>query len=283
MRVELPRQLRNPSFRFCKVARNGKNAIEKDWQTNVNYSYTSLDLHTSLRNDYNYGVIGGWGNLLILDFDTYEAYTRMCELLPPTFAVKSASKGLPHLYYTCQYSSPNSVKIFDEERNTLIDVQGHRKYCVGPGSKVENQFYYEGGPIPQYRTYKVWKDLPIATIDYEWLVGALKEEFGEYIREQKPKTIFKKRFEREFDDRVDKVKRNIDVPRMLRHYGIDTQRSPTDTPLANSTSKKCLDFEKDVWYDFNTQQGGDVITLARMVEGFGFTDALDWLEETFNV
>ena len=82
--MSVPPSLQNMSFRFCLV--NGKIPIEKDWQNSNNYPYNhpKLCLH---QNRGNYGVLGGYGNLLILDFDNIEAQEESLPQLPPTFSV----------------------------------------------------------------------------------------------------------------------------------------------------------------------------------------------------
>ena len=62
----IPEQLKKENFRFIKVKPKGKEAIEEDWQNTNNYSYEEF---VKLNHKGNYGVVGGFGDLIIIDAD----------------------------------------------------------------------------------------------------------------------------------------------------------------------------------------------------------------------
>src|SRR3989344_2333212 len=93
----IPKQLQRPDFRFVKVC-SKKNAIEDDWQNTANYEWNNPLLQKWIEQGKNYGVIGGYGKLLVIDFDDEWAYNKLKDLLPETFVVKTGGKSL-HYYY----------------------------------------------------------------------------------------------------------------------------------------------------------------------------------------
>src|SRR5210317_1090481 len=104
----IPKQLKNPLFRFILIGSNGKIPLEKQWQTVNNYEHNSVTLQTHIKNKGNYGVATGFGNLVVLDFDSLDAYNKVCGYLPDTFSVLSASKKYPHLYYIVDKPEPKT-------------------------------------------------------------------------------------------------------------------------------------------------------------------------------
>jgi len=85
----------------------------------------------------NYGVICGWGNLVVLDFDTFEwfdlwratmHYLNMNWVVATSFKVITAH-GM-HVYLRTTERAENSKRI---ARSAGIDVQAQGRYVVGPG------------------------------------------------------------------------------------------------------------------------------------------------------
>ena len=115
----VPKQLQNCDIRFCKVVRNGKRAFEKEFnKPNMAYKWNSLSLHQWLfEKDGNFGVLCGYANLFVLDFDDEKTYRKVKKILPPTFTVRSGGKNLPHLYYISTDSDvPTTIRYDDERR-----------------------------------------------------------------------------------------------------------------------------------------------------------------------
>ena len=92
----LPHQLHNKDFGFVKLKPKSKIPIEKDWPNNP---YSFEEILPWINQGNNYGVLGGKGNLVIVDADTPEMADFAILCLPSTFTVKT-TKGI-HLYFIC--------------------------------------------------------------------------------------------------------------------------------------------------------------------------------------
>lgn len=134
--ISIPEQLRKEGFRFIKLKFNNKIPEEKNWQVDVNYSY---DDEAFLNHNGNYGVATGFNNLIVLDFDDVDTWEEIKDLLPKTFAVKTATKGMPHLYYYCKDTTSFVIK--NKAGKQVIDVQGKGKQVVGAGSIINTKKY----------------------------------------------------------------------------------------------------------------------------------------------
>ena len=64
----IPKQLHKPEFRFVLLKAKDKIPFEKDW-TNKGYAFDNPKLLEHIKKGGNYGVIGGYGNLRMLDID----------------------------------------------------------------------------------------------------------------------------------------------------------------------------------------------------------------------
>ena len=91
MEAMIPKQLCKPEFRFLRIRVNGKEptANSQGWQKN-NYEFNDTALLNHLSNGGNYGIIGGFGNLVIIDADSKEI-SDIANQLPETFTIKSGS------------------------------------------------------------------------------------------------------------------------------------------------------------------------------------------------
>ncbi len=94
--VEIPKQLQNPDFRFCLIRKQSKVPFEKNWQIK-GYKFDDPKLIKHLKNGGNYGCIGGFGNLVVLDIDNPVLAEKMEKKLN-TFTVKTGSGGR-HFYF----------------------------------------------------------------------------------------------------------------------------------------------------------------------------------------
>lgn len=148
--------LKTYDLKYCKVRRKDKRPFENDW-TNKPYSYTDIKPWVELGN--NYGVICGYGGLVVVDADEPEVVEHIERgALPPTFTVKT-SKGY-HYYYFCKELLK---KIILQNGKHYGEVQSWGTQVVGPGSLHPN-----GG------TYKQLNTLPIQTISEVDLLAGLR-------------------------------------------------------------------------------------------------------------
>ena len=143
--MQIPEQLKDLSFRFYLVRKNGKIPLEKKWNTVNNYTYKEI---MNLNVKTNYGVVCGFGNLIVLDFDDKAYYDSIKDMLPPTFTVITAGKRLPHMYYILE--SKEQIKKIGINKNNgrVCDIQTCRCGVVAPGSSIGERFYEsQGGTI----------------------------------------------------------------------------------------------------------------------------------------
>ena len=113
----------------------------------------------------NVGVVAKRDGYCILDED-YPGLTERIEReteekLPRTYTVKSAGKGLKHLYFSHTDYSRSKVADIPIKAKSLFDFQNHNRYIVGAGSKLDNG-----------RNYDVLDDSAIVPIP-DWLVDWL--------------------------------------------------------------------------------------------------------------
>lgn len=152
-----PTILQKEDFRFCLVRNGFKGPFEKGWQKTSNYNWSSNKL-----NEWgeNYGVCGGFGGLIVIDFDCKKTQDKLIKHLPKTFTVKTGGSGLLHLYYIT--NDPYSTKSIKGGK-TIFDIQGWGKQVIGPGSKHA----VTGKP------YTIVSNNPITSVYREFLDGIL--------------------------------------------------------------------------------------------------------------
>lgn len=259
--MEIPDKLQQEGIHFVLLEKSGKRPIQKDW-TNKLIPYNDPELIAHLQKGGNYGVIGGGSKqLIILDFDNEKVQDEVCKKLPPTFTVKTGS-GKLHKYFFSDGSE--SFKIFDENLNTLIDVQGTGKQVVGAGSTHPN-----GNP------YEVIEDVDIAFLSYSEIKALLlpydkkikKEKKEEY---EKPKGIIT-------EDFVDTLKSHLSIEDVLQSFGIDTSKNPTECPFHSSKGGKCLGFQRDYCHCFHCDGSWNIFSLVKDYKSYDFKEALNYL------
>ncbi len=162
--VEIPQvlveRLQELGPHFIRVAKRGKEPIDKGWTTSAMEADNPM-LKSWLQQGGNYGVVGGFG-LVIVDLDHEELKAIARERLPQTFTVESpGSKGW-HLYYRCDLERP--IRLRDKDGENIGDIQGQGKMVVGPGSVHPN-----GG------VYHIIDDRPLAQVTREQLIEAFKD------------------------------------------------------------------------------------------------------------
>jgi P4 family phage/plasmid primase-like protien len=122
----------------------------------------------------NYGVLCGYGGLIVIDCDTKELEEAITNTLPKTFKVRTGSGGL-HIYYICKTIKKKIVLQNDDKH--FGEVQSVGTQVVGPGSIH-----------PNGNEYKVIDEGPIAEITQEQLTLAVKP-FMKEIKEEEIRTI----------------------------------------------------------------------------------------------
>jgi len=207
---EIPKQLQNQGFRFVLLGKGGtpkgKVPFEKAWQTN-GYVFNDARLLAHLDAGNNIGVIGGYGNLRILDVDKPPLATEISQKTN-TFSVRTGSGGI-HFYFISDYGTNHVLK--DE----CGELRANNYQVVIPPSLHPNLNYYQ-----------VLNDVPIQTIS--------KEELYELIKPfLKPEPNFSTEYT---PTGKDTSPSGFEFRRIisLLHKGLNEKEIRADTILANS-------------------------------------------------
>lgn len=158
----VPERLTKPEFRFTPLIQ--KRPFLDEWQTTGNFAYNDPVLLGYLRKGYNYGILGGYGGLIVHDYDDMQVRRWMLKELPETFQVMTGSCKAHHYFLT---DKAESITV-DYQGHRAIDIQGKGKQVVGPGSTH-----------PNGRKYKVALDIEIAYLPQAELLKIIKETLPE--------------------------------------------------------------------------------------------------------
>lgn len=257
---KVPKQLCLEQFRFIKIRKGDKRPFEMDWPSKNNYSFDDPKFIQWIKEGNNYGVVGGFGKLLIVDFDNKEFEEKYLQRLPSTLTIQTGGGG-KHLYYFID--DAHSFKLLDQQKNTLADIQGRGKQVVGAGSLHPSGEYY-----------KVIEDLPIATITLKML----KLVFSEYISKEKDQ--LKNTWDGE--KLVEKIKDKVSISSLLMDYGYDTSTNPTNCRLGHSSKGgQCFSYSEtqNLWNCFHCGAGGDIFSFVMEHENCDFIKAKEILIE----
>ena len=187
--VKIAQQLQNPEFRFVllgkwdawknketneetefqgelyeelkkekKYVPLGKAPFEKNWQKQ-GYKYDDKRL---IEHQGNIGIIGGYGNLVILDIDDKELGERL-EAEYDTFTVKTGTGG-KHFYFICEDKIKNTVLAQDKG-----ELRAENYQVVCPHSKHPNGNFYE-----------IYLDKQIKRVSSNFILSLIKD----YLRKE---------------------------------------------------------------------------------------------------
>ena len=269
MTTEIPNILKK--FNFVLLAgEDGKTPIEKMW-TSLTHKVNDLKLLKHLDEEKNYGIRCGITspinienelyNLLVVDFDNEELQNKIIDKLPETFTVKTGGKGLFHLYFAS--NNAETFKIFDSEGNTLCDVLGEGKQCVGPNSTN----------FKTNRKYEIVKNIPISFIDYSELKAMLM------ICDKRPKKMIKEKSicinGYNIKDTNDIIN-SISMKEVLEELNIDTSKNPTNCPFHESKGGKCLGWNEETVNCFHCGNSWNKYSLLKKVKGLNDKETFEW-------
>ncbi len=159
--MNIPEQLKKDKFRFVPIKEGMKGPRLEDWQDSNNFKYYEEPIKEKINNGGNYGVVCGYGDLIVIDADDQEVADSVTKELPPTLTVRTGGGGL-HFYYRCE-GIDEPIRLREETSGDVGDVQSTGKQVVGPGSTH-----------PSGNKYKVEKDYQIAEVDEEDVKFALR-------------------------------------------------------------------------------------------------------------
>ncbi|SIO36502.1 DUF5906 domain-containing protein [Halodesulfovibrio marinisediminis] len=259
----IPWQLRDESYRFTGVLPEGEKLkgdirpVHK-WKNDAPL-YNSPKLIKHLKKYPAYAVVGGHGDLVILNVDAEEGES-ITELLPDTFTTLSANRKLPHVYIKSDvgekaYRLNRYIPMTDAEEvewienydgsyekkklnlKPLIGVIGYGAIATGANSKIG-----EG------KVYAPINELPIADVDFVELAQVLNR-FGITYEAQKSKLL----------DRIEREKPFMHLAYEVQVLGKETEKS------VSSSKDDLYKFSNDpLWIDI-TQS----VTMKKAYEARG--------------
>jgi len=138
--MKIPLRLRNPDFRFFITGKNRKSPNEKKWNTKNNYMFCETKLKSHLFFGGNIGLCTGYGGLVVIDFDDKDYQYSKKPHLPKTFTVKTAIKGLHHMYYILKGNMISKVGI-DLKGKRVADIQAGKCCVCCPPSTIKGKSY----------------------------------------------------------------------------------------------------------------------------------------------
>ncbi|MCP4481337.1 MAG: hypothetical protein GY817_00715 [bacterium] len=166
--IEIPKKLQKEKFAFVKLKAKSKIPCEKGWQ-NKPYSY--LEIQSWINQGNNYGVMGGYADLIIIDIDNKEFAENIKNILPNTFTVQT-KKGY-HFYYFC-----NDIK-----KKIILQKQNvHYGEIISKGSQVVAPSSIHPDTN---KPYLVINNFDIRLIDKDSLYTHLKEYIPENLLDEK--------------------------------------------------------------------------------------------------
>jgi len=255
--INVPKKIRQ--FRFIKTKE--KIPFELDWNKTNNYSYEDALENGTFKNNGTYGVLCGYKGLIVVDLDNENVQNELLkeDLFKKTFKVKTAGKGLLHFYFFSDKT--DSFKCLDDQKNTLIDIQGTGKQVIGAGSILSN-----GKP------YIVFEDLEIQHIVYKDLKKILSKYNYDKIEEKKSNLTEDSSLKPK-DPIIAQIKSSISIKNLLDKIGISTKKNPTECPFHSSVSGKCFSYTDEVFFCFHCEEKGDLITLFQKAYNVDFMTA----------
>lgn len=262
----IPIALKKEEFRFIKIKKKLKIPLEKEWQTKNNYQYNDENLLNWIKKGGNYGIIGGYGELIGIDCDDKVAEQLVEENLPETFTVLTGT-GKKHFYYFCK--DGRSLKVFkDKTKSGLADIQfrGKQLMCVG-------------STHPNGNKYTLYKDTQIKEISMDRIIYC----FRDYLIYSH---IEKKRMKQtgtETDELCRQIKEKITMKELLDEQGIDTTKNPTECLWHSSKGGKCFSFDVHMFFCFHCEESGSIFDFYMKLKNVDFNTAKKELAKRCNI
>ena len=153
-------QFHDIHIRLLKVRPHEKAAVEKNWDTTVNYSVCNREIkHWIIEQGGNYGITCTTGFFVLIDADTKEVQEALETGLPLTFRY---STGKPGHYQYCYFLEDSPVPCVPLKDGAYIKGKGG--YALGPGSIHPNGVMYGSRDI---------RDVPVAIVKHNDLMKTL--------------------------------------------------------------------------------------------------------------
>jgi len=252
--VRIPRRLRKNRFRFVLIKDGSKFPFEKKWTTENNYPWYHKKFLDHIEQGGNYGVVCGYGNILVIDCDTEKVDERVRNCFPDTFVVKTGSGGYHH-YFICK-DLDKSIRLKDDEGVNVGDIQYKGKQVVGPNSNH-----------PNGNKYRVVEDREIKEIYDE----EVKEMFDDMIVSRTGREIAKDEeleMKKEYNGSICgiSVADVVSLRGLFKREGTEYQGAH---PIHGSSTGRnfTLNVKKNTWYCWRHDVGGGPYSLLAIKHG----------------
>jgi len=259
--IKVPDQLCDGRFGFVKLKRNSKRPFERNWQKRP---YSLEQINAWISQGFNYGVLGGYGELIVIDTDTDEMSIFIERSFPPTFTVRTPKNGY-HFYFM---SDNFKQKVVLQKNGT------HHGEIISTGSQVVGA----GSVHPDTNTkYEVYRDLPIGKVTQTQILSSLQDYIK--VRESRnnrqvgnDRKVTQTQNPQSSESQHKEQDLYIDINRILDINGIQTTRSGNQLvcahPIHGSSSGVNLVIhpDKNVWHCFRCESGGDPLLLIAVLE-----------------
>ncbi len=247
MKIKIPKPLKKDKFRFIKVKNKTKRPFENNWQKSKNYKHEDPQLKNHLKKGGNYGVVCGYGKLVVIDCDQKESELAVKKHLPKTLTVKTGSGG-KHYYFICNDLEKPIRLTSGNAQGDIGDVQFTGKMVVGPGSVH-----------PSGNKYKIVNKNKIAKVKAEDIKGALSPWIKKTVRED---SLDSQDYSNDLDLNItDFVSTGGFTKRGNEYQGAH--------PIHGSKTKMnfCVNPSKNTWYCFRHDTGGGALSWVAVKHG----------------
>jgi len=241
----IPKQLRREEIKFCRIQYKTKKPFEKDW-TKKPHTYKEISKFIPKE---NYGILCGYGSLVVIDCDNDALQNVISSLLPKTFRVKTGSGGT-HNYFFIKGLN-NKIILETENGIHLGEVQSNGTQVVGPGSIHPNGSRYE-----------VLVDTEIKEIDQEKLMEIIKP-FMKEIKDTEETAKWEGKEHSELDD--------LSVADIWGLSGLKKRGNEYYGEHPIHGSEGGMNFWvnplKNIWHCFRHNSGGGPLSAIAVKEG----------------
>ena len=248
--ITLPKKLQSKSFRFIKIRPGKKVPSEEDWPMTNNYKYNDQEFIEYLKTATAYGVACGFGKLAIIDCDNEDSAERIMSILPDTFTVLTPGHNSPHLYFIIK-DLTEKIVMNDDEGIHHGEVQFTGAQALGPRSLHPNK-----------KKYGILKDIPIARITKKELLTAIKP----FMRKEKKANPCESGIQMSISTVAEKIKG------LTEKNGELVGAHPIHGSEGGNNFR--INEDKNNYFCFRCQQGGDAISLIAIIEGLVSCDEL---------
>ena len=155
----VPPQFQDLHFRFLKVRKGGKEAVEPGWQKTKNYPWHDPEIRHWVNNGGNYGLTCSSGFCVFIDADIKEIQETLEIKLPLTFRYSTGKEGHFQYVYFVEDEAVGCIPLLGGAY-----IKGRGGYALGPGSIHPNGAVYGSREI---------RDVPVAYVTKKALFEAL--------------------------------------------------------------------------------------------------------------